>query len=329
MIAALLLGSSLLALRPLPAGPAQDDVEKIVEGLKTEEAGPRRAALEELHRRGAPGVAAAIRALGGPSPAPSDRISALLKQLASRKWKERDEAMQALVRLGRPAKPALEALPADADPEVAWRVRSALAEIAERAGREDLLEDLRNAALCEFLGEAGDAGAVAPLLRILDAGGADAKPELKLRAADALGKLADRLQPRQAELAADQVLAMLEKAGSPLQKGLLIRVLGRLRAPSCVRPLSALLADRSEKNLHLKRACLAALGQTGDAAALRAVIEALRSDDPYLRQAASGVLEEATGAPTGIDPRGPAEGNREATAKLQEWWSRKYGRSWE
>lgn len=328
MIAALLF-AFLSSSPPLPSPPAQDDVEKIVEGLKTEEAGPRRAALEELHRRGAPGVAAAIRVLGGPSPAPSDRIAALLKQLASRKWKERDEAMQSLVRLGRPAKPALEALPADGDPEVAWRVRSALAEIAERAGREDLLEDLRNGALCEFLGEAGDAGAVAPLLRILDAGPADAKPELKLRAADALGKLAERLQPRQAELAADQVLAMLEKAGSPLQKGLLIRVLGRLRAPSCVRPLSALLADRSEKNLHLKRACLAALGQTGDAAALRAVIEALRSDDPYLRQAASGVLEEATGAPTGIDPRGTAEGNREATAKLREWWVKKYNRPWD
>jgi HEAT repeat protein len=95
-----------------------------------------------------------------------------------------------------------------------------------------------------------------------------------------------------------------------------------------VRPLSALLADRSEKNLHLKRACLAALGQTGDPAALRAVIETLRSDEPYLRQAASAVLEEATGAPTGIDARAGSEETREAIAKLRAWWEKKFSRAW-
>lgn len=327
MIAVLLSLAALLS----PPVPAQDkdDVEKIVESLKTEEAPQRRAALEQLLQRGAPGVAAALRALEGASPAPAERIAALLKQLAARTWKERDEAMQSLVRLGRSAQSGLEALPADGDPEVVWRVKAALSEIAERAGREDLLEEIRNVALCEFLGEAGDAGAVGTLLRILAAGAPDQKPELKLRAADALGKLAGRLQPAQAEDAADKVLAMLEKSGSPLQKGLLIRVLGRLRSPSCVRPLSALLGDRSEKNLHLKRACLAALGQTGDAQALRAVIETLRSDDPYLRQAASAALEEASGAPAGIDPRGTAEENREAVAKLRAWWAKKFNRPWE
>src|SRR5438876_3905290 len=179
---------------------------------------------------------------------------------------------------------------------------------------------MRNIALCEFLGEAGDARAVGTLLRILASGPADPRPDLKIRAADALGKLAGRLQPAQGEAAADTVLAMLEKSASALQKGLLIRVLGRLRSPSSVRPLSALLADRSEKNLHLKRACLAALGQTGEPAALRAVIESLRSDDPYVRQAASAVLEEAMGGPTGIDPRAEVEENRDAIAKLRAWW---------
>jgi HEAT repeat protein len=256
-------------------------------------------------------------------------VAALLKQLASKGWKERDEAMQALVRLGRPAKSGLEGVPSDGDPEVVWRVKAALSEIAERAGREDLLEQLRNAALCEFLGETGDARAVGPLLRLLGSGGVDPKPELKLRVADALGKLSGRLQAAEIEAAADQVLAMLEKTASPLHKGLLIRVLGRLRSPSCVRPLSALLADRSEKNLHLKRACLAALGQTGDPTALRAVIESLRADDPYVRQAAAAVLDEVTGGPTGIDPRGGSEENREAIAKLHGWWEKKFGRAWE
>jgi HEAT repeat protein len=319
----------ILPLASAAAEPLQDDIEKAVEALKTEDAAQRRGALEGLLKRGAAAVPPALRALEGASPAAPERIAALLRQLASKGWKERDEAMQALVRLGRSAKAGLEAVPAEGDPEVVWRVKAALAEIQERAGREDLLEELRNAALCEFLGEAGDARAVGPLLRVLSAPGGESRPELKLRAADALGKLAGRLAAAQSEDAAERVLALLEKTPSPLQKGLLIRVLGRLRSPACVRPLSALLADRSEKNLHLKRACLAALAQTGDAAALRAVIETLGSADPYLRQAAAAALDEASGAPSGFDPRLTAEENREAVAKLQAWWTKKFNRAWE
>jgi HEAT repeat protein len=95
-----------------------------------------------------------------------------------------------------------------------------------------------------------------------------------------------------------------------------------------VRPLTALLAHRSEKNLHLKRACLAALGQTGEASALRAVIETLNSPDPYLRQAAAAAIAEASGAPSGVDPRLTAEENRESVAKLREWWEKKFKRAW-
>lgn len=309
--------------------PPQDPSDKAVEALKTEEAALRRAALEDLRRLGAPAVPSAIRALEGAAPASPERLAALLRQLAAKTWKERDEAMQGLIRLGRSAKAGLEAVPAGGDPEVVWRVKSALAEIQDRAGREDLLEELRNSALCEFLGEEGDARAVAPLLGALAAGGSEQRPELKIRAADALGKLAARLQPAQAEDATDKVLALFERTPSPLQKGLLIRVLGRLHSPSCVRPLSALLRDRSEKNLHLKRSCLSALARTGDAAALRAVIETAGSADPYLRQAAAAALEEVPGPPPAIDPRVLPEENREALDKLQSWWSKKFGKSWE
>src|SRR5206468_592925 len=170
-------------------------------------------------------------------------------------WKERDEAMQSLVRLGRAAKAGLEALPADGDPEVVWRVKAALAEIAERAGREDLLEEMRNIALCEFLGEAGDARAVGTLLRILAAGPADPRPDLKIRAAYALGQLAGRLQPAQGDASARTLLALLARA-------------------------------------------------------------------------ASAVLEEPTGAPSGIDPRAAGDENREAIAKMRAWWEKKFGRTW-
>jgi HEAT repeat protein len=317
-------------LRASLPGLPQDDAEKAVEALKTEDAVQRRAALEELQKRGAAALPFVLRALEGASPEAPERLAALLRQLAAKTWKERDEAMRALVRLGRSAKSGLEAVPSEGDPEVVWRVKAALAEIQDRAGREDLLEELRNGALCELLGESGDARGVPPLLRILGAAGAGAesRPDLRLRAADALGKLAGRLQGAQADDAAERVLALLEKTPSPLQKGLLIRVLGRLHSPACVRPLTALLADRSEKNLHLKRACLAALGQTGDASALRAVIETLGSPDPYLRQAAAAAIAEASGAPSGVDPRLSAEENREPVAKLREWWEKKFKRAW-
>ncbi|HXX94853.1 MAG TPA: HEAT repeat domain-containing protein [Planctomycetota bacterium] len=319
----------LLALPLPPAAPAQDDTAKAIEALKTEDAAQRRVALEGLEKRGASALPAVLRALEGASPEPPERLAGLLRQLSAKSWKDRDEAMQSLVRLGRSAKGGLEAVPAEGDPEVVWRVKAVLSEIQDRSGHEELLEELRNAALCEFLGEAGDPRGVAPLLKILTApGAADARPELKLHAADALGKLAAGLEKGQAEDAADRVLALLEKTPSPIQKSLLIRVLGRLRSPATVRPLSALLADRSEKNLHLKRACLAALAQTGDASALRAVIETLGSSDPYLRQSAAQALGEASGAPTGFDPRGGAEENRESVHRIREWWEKKFKRSW-
>jgi HEAT repeat protein len=321
--------SVVLALAALLPLALQDPVERAIGALRTEDAGRRRAALEDLEKLGASAIPTVLRALEGVAPASPDRIRQLLGQLASKGWKERDEAMQALVRLGRSALPGLEGIGSDGDPEVVWRVRSALSEIKDRAGKEDLLEELQNSSLCDFLGEIGDERAVGPLLGVLSGGGSELRPDLKIRAADALGKLAQRLRAPQAEEATEKVLALFEKTPSPLQKGLLIRVLGRLHSPSSVRPLSALLSDRSEKNLHLKRACLIALSRTGDPAALRLVIESVGSPDPYLRQAAVAAIEEASGGASGVDLRGGAEENREAIGRLKSWWSKKFGKAWE
>lgn len=306
----------------------QDDLARTVERLKTDDPAERRRAQDELLARGAEGVTAALRALEASAPDPGPEVARLVGQLASPKWRERDEAMRGIVKLGRPAKAALEARAKAGDAEVAWRVRAALAEIQELAGREEAKDDSRNLAICELLGETGDRRAVTPVLKFL-AGPPDQRPELKLRAAAAAGRLREQMEPAQAEEAAERVLAMLERPSGALQKGILLRALGRLRSAQAVRPLAALAADRSEKNVHVKIAALGALAEGGDPRGLKAVVDALLAEDPYVRQGAAAALERLSGAALGYDPRGSIEDNRAAIEKARTWWAKKTGKDWE
>jgi hypothetical protein len=317
--------AALLLLLPL----LQESPEALLERLKTEDAAERRKIQEELLRRGREAVPAAVRALENAAPDPAARVRDLVRQLGAKAWKERNEAMRALSGLGRGAKSALEAeAQAATDPEVAWRARAALAEIQDRAGQDERVEDFRALALCEYLGEAGDARAVPVLLRTLLTA-PEAKAELRRRAAEALGKLRERMEPAQADDASEKILGLLERTPSARDKSVLVRALAGLRSPAGVRPLAALLADRSEKNVNLKRSCMAALAASGEARGLKAVVDALLSDDVYLRQGAQTLLEEAWGEALGFDPLRPAEANRAAIEKARAGWSRKFGRPWE
>jgi HEAT repeat protein len=109
---------------------------------------------------------------------------------------------------------------------------------------------------------------------------------------------------------------------------MLLKALGRLGSPGAVRPLSALLSDRSEKNVHLKRSCMAALAAIGQGRGVRAIAEALSSDDVYLRQGAAAVLEELAGEAFDYDPRKSPDENRAAIEKFRAWGASKYGASW-
>jgi HEAT repeat protein len=273
-------------------------------------------------------VPAIIRALERASPRPEEEVARLVKRLGSQSWKERSEATQALARLGRGAVPVLESMIAGADAEGAWRLRSAIAEIRDKAGQDEQLEELRAAALCDVLGQAGDGRAVAALLKLLAADGPEKRPQLKLRACQALGALRASMSGAQAEEAADRVLQVLERTAGPLEKAVLLKALGRLGAPGAVRPLAALLADRSEKNIHLKRSCMAALAAIGQAGGVRAIVEALSADDVYLRQGAAAVLEELAGESFDYDPRKTTEENRTAIEKFRAWGVSKYGDGW-
>jgi len=130
-------------------------------------------------------------------------------------------------------------------------------------------------------------------------------------------------------LQASRVLQVLERTAGPLEKSMLLKALGRLGAPGAVRPLSALLADRSEKNVHLKRSCMAALAAIGEARGVRAITAALSSDDVYLRQGAAAVLEELAGTSFDYDPLKSPEENRAALDKVEAWGASKFGKSWQ
>jgi HEAT repeat protein len=320
MIATLALLSALLS--------AQAEVDKLLEKLRTEDAVERRRAQAELSRRGAEALPAMLRVLESASPRPEEEVARLVKRLESPRWKERSDATEALVRLGRAAIPVLEAKIAGADPEVTWRLKSAISEIREKAGQDEQLEEYRAAALCDVLGQAGDGRAVAPLLKLLGADAPEKRLPLKLRASQALGLMRATMSPAQADEAADRVLQLLERIVSPLEKALLFQTLGRLGAPAAVRPLAALLADRSEKNVHLKRSAMAALSAIGQGRGIRAIVEALSADDVYVRQGAASLLLELAGDLSGFDPRATNDENQPAIEKFRTWGSSKYGKSW-
>lgn len=318
--------AALLALLSLQAA---DSVDSLLDRLRADDAVARRQAQIALVRRGAEAVPALLSALETASPRPEEEIARLVKRLESPSWKDRNAATEALVKLGRPASALLESRVAGADPEVAWRLRAALSEIQEKAGRDEQAEELCAGAICDVLGQAGDGRAVAALLRLLAADAASKRVALKIRACQALGLLRESMEAAQAEEAADRVLQVLERAPGALEKGLLLKTLGRLKAAGAVRPLSALLADRSEKNAYLKRCCITALAAIGDPRGLRAIVDALGADDVYVRQGAGAALEELAGNGFGFDPRLSPEESREAAGKFRQWGAQKFGKDWD
>ena len=315
----------LLALLSL----SQDDPAALVEKLRTEDAADRRKAESSLLRLGAPGAAAAAKALIAAPADPAARVAELAGSLAAAAWKDRDRAMRDLARLGPAARVALLKHAEAADPEVAWRVRAALAELGERAPREEALAAIRDAALCRLLGELGGPEATAALLRVLAEPVGEARAEPRLRALEALGKLRDSLSKTQAEETAERALAYLEKTTGARERGVLLRAIGRLKSTSAVRPLAALAEDRGEKNLHVRRAALAALAAAGDGESMRAIVEALGSDEPYVREAAAAALERIAGEAFGFDAAALPATSRASVDKARGWWSTKFGKPWE
>ena len=307
--------------------PVQEDIDSVIRRLGSEDPAKRGTAYGELVRLGPKAIPAAFRALDGAGEEGARDVERWVKQLRSRQWRKRDEAMRALAGMGTPARTLLEKLAESPEPEVAWRIRIALARIEEGAGAETAGRDHRRGALCEFLGESGDPRAVAVLLRVVG----EKEEELtdtQLRAVEGLGRLRETMDEKTARDAATLVLGLVERVRMVRTRARLIRVLGGLRASLAVRPLVRFLDDRSERDTHLKRTCIAALAAVGDHAGIRAIVDALGSEEVYVREAASVFLKDLAKDDFGFDSRATPEQNGPAVKKYREWWSNRFGLPW-
>lgn len=313
------------------AVPPQDSIPGLLDRLKTEDPQARSEALRLLKEAGAAAVEPALAALAREDAGLPARVDAAAAKLTSRSWKERDEAVRALTRLGRRALERLHALAEKAEGEAALRLRGAIAAIREQERGEQEMELTRDAAICELLGAAGDGRATAPLLRILADGAegpAELVTELRIQAAESLGRLRGKLTPEQADQATDAALAILEQSRLRRGQAALIRALGALRSPGAVRPLVRLIEDAAVKDVHLKITAMQALVRLDAPWGLRAVVLALASPDPFLREGAVRALQPATGTDFGADPvSGPAPD--EVLGKARAWWEKKYRQGWD
>src|SRR5262245_42586291 len=162
-----------------------------MERLRNPDPKVRAEAERELAAAGTRAAADLRRALAREGDPIEPRVDALVAQLASASWKERDEAGRALVRLGRAARARLSTHEGATDVEVAWRVKAILAEIKELEPAEAAAAAFADAAICRLLGAAGDGGSAPLILEALKgAGSAPAEASLDL-GLSALGALAD------------------------------------------------------------------------------------------------------------------------------------------
>jgi HEAT repeat protein len=297
----------------------------LIGDLRTDDAIARRAAVEGLLDLGKACVPAILRTLADETPGLAARVEELVGKLNEKDWKTRDEAMRALSRIGRRAIDFLKPHAENANAEVRWRVKTALAEIEELRPRESALDFARNAALCQVLGLVADPQAVKPLSKqLLESGSAD----VRLRAGEALGLLRSAMTDADADEACEELIKLLGASKDRRERSLIVKTMGLLRSASAVKPLSSLVESKAERDVHLKRNAMAALAAISDAGGLAAVVRALESEDVYLRDAASCVLAPLIGE-TGFDPRLEVKANADAVKKAKAWWAKKFGKSWE
>jgi hypothetical protein len=323
--------STLITLLLFIPPPQEEGVPALLERLKSADPAERRTSEKALAEAGASAVPALRRALARDDAGIEERVDALVRKLGSAGWKEREEASRVLARLGGAGRPRLRTHENSPNPEVAWRVKSVLAELKELETGELAGALYADAALCRLLGAAGDGASADLILKALAraAGGPpDGALDARRSAVEALAALRPSLAPEQADRATEEGLKLLAEQRDRRTTGAVLRALGKLRSPAATPPLAMLLEDASVKDLHLKRGAMAALVALDQPAGVRAVARALRSDEPYLREAAVQTLSSAAGTDFGIDPSaGPAP--EAAFAKVRGWWEARYKRAWD
>ena len=153
--------------------------------------------------------------------------------------------------------------------------------------------------------------------------------ETKMKAVEALVRLQAHLTREQADEVSARILEILESSRGAPQRSLMIRALGPLKSRLSVKPLTALVRDRTERNVHVKRRAMATLLEIGDLDGVRAVVEALTDEDVYVRQGAAFLLAGLFGEEFGFDPRATAAQNKASLEKFRAAWVKKFGRAWD
>jgi hypothetical protein len=193
------------------------------------------------------------------------------------------QAMETLVKIGKPAVPALSAALKDGDPYVRERAATALGEIGDvsavpvlNAALKDSDSTVRRMA-AGALGEIGDASAAPALSEALK----NSDSTVRLMAASALGKIGD--------VSTVRALSAALKDGDPHVRNRAAWALGKIGDPSTVPALSTSLKDGDP---HVRVGAAWALREIGDVSAVPALSEALKNSDSTVRSTAAGALGE-------------------------------------
>lgn len=200
------------------------------------------------------------------------------KRLDSDSADVRCSAAQALGKLGEPrvVERLIRAL-ADGESEVRGAAAQALSSLGEPKWRGIVKGEEEDFAR---LGGCGDARAAEPLLQALCAPKpCVSKSDVRRRAAEALGKLADRR-------AVDPLTLALGDSHSGVRHAA-AQALGELGDPRALGPLTLMLKDRDSGVRH---AAARALGKLGDPRAVEALIRAGSDRDSEVRSAAAEAL---------------------------------------
>jgi HEAT repeat protein len=230
--------------------------------------------------------------------ADQQEMARLIRQLGSERFIEREQAVAALVRRGRPALPALREALKDPDLEIVRRAERCITDIEEGPGPALPMAAVR------VLARRRPAGAVEVLVRYLPFADDEGIEEEVLTALVALAKGRDRVDPALRAALAD---------GHPLRRAAAGFVLGRhgdVKLREAVRPL---LAD-ADARVRLRAAQGLLAGR--DKAAVTPLIDLLADAKAGVAWRAEEILHQLAGEKAPPPP--DVAGNADARARWRE-----------
>lgn len=295
----------------------QDDPASLVESLRTASRESRAAARDKLVALGDPVVPLLVDVLEDRDPTLTQRVAELIAKLSDDRFDVREEATEALIRIGGRAEKLLTEAMKTTDEEVKMRLSRALGQVNLQRADEAMKAAMQKAAACEALGALKAAGAEASIKKHV----AHVNDEVKLASMGALGLI-------RAEGAVDDLRGVLEKSGDLRMRCAAARALGAIGTAGSRAALAGRL--KPEANTYVKTVMIVALAGAKEEAPARALIEQLESASPYTRDDAFHALRKTTGlADVAFVSHLDAPDNAGAVARFRRWWEETFKKKWE